>query len=534
MALSIDRHLPEELLDHILSFVSRTSLTGLCVVSKLFNRLATAHLYSDIVLADDSWYEEGETYIIPVAHFLISSPSHAALVNAVTVPRIWGQIEDNDERCNEHLWPDDRTGEFPKTLKERCAKFGANDEEIEKIYGLVHSGTKDDAVLAFLLFNLPNLRRLNIDLGFCEEHSDFVDLFTLLASRVRVRSIDGSSRLPLDVFVKGSDDKYPNSPAHLAVFFHMSNLRKIYGWQFGDDEGHPDLKNGPFAQLKPRSCPVEFVELRCSKLHPDNFDLLLNAMIPESLKTFIYEIGCTWAWCNIEYSAMMKSLSRFHDTLENLSLCHEECYPHQFGNDAEKPYPCSFTAFRALKRLKVAPVFIWGHKGFTHNAQIQDRAAPSMLWKALPESLEELWIARAEGQTSGHPGHEADDPDVHFISCLLLPALDLVAQHKAEAFPELTRMSIEFPPKKWGLEWLDSLASFCKFAMVKGIHCTVILTEMGHGDGSRERSWGWNEEVEWAVSLQNGEPRKIQIVTAEEEHLGRTLRDLKSSLVLEK
>lgn len=329
-----------------------------------------------------------------------------------------------------------------------------------------------------MLFNFPNLQKLDIDLT--EDHADFVYLFKLLASRVS--SIDQFPKLPLDTLVTAFDGQYPHDPKHVATFFHLSNLRRIYTWFHGDHEGDQDLENGPLAQLKHRSCPVEFVELRHAKINRDNFRLLLSAIVPESLRTFIYEIGGGWAWCLIDHPAIMASLARFHETLENLCLSHEDMYPHQFGNDREIPYPCSFTAFKALRRLRVAPVYIWGHKGFTHSTHIKDPASKSMLWKALPPSLEELWITRAQGQISGHPGHEIVDPDVNFRSSLLLPALFLVLEHKVEAFSVLTYISIEFSLKTWHAEWLNELASFCEAALFKGVGCTIILTHIVEGN----------------------------------------------------
>lgn len=147
-----------------------------------------------------------------------------------------------------------------------------------------------------MLFNLPNLRKLDIDFGWGEDHADFVDLFELVASRVL--SIDRFSRPPLDVLVTAHDGQYPYDPKDVATFFHLSSLHRIYAWYHGDSEGDQDLENGPFAQLKPRSCPVEFVGLRYAKINRNNFRLLLNAIVPESLRTFKYEIG---GGCMVHY-----------------------------------------------------------------------------------------------------------------------------------------------------------------------------------------------------------------------------------------
>ncbi|UPX09603.1 uncharacterized protein EKO05_0000290 [Ascochyta rabiei] len=121
-----------------------------------------------------------------------------------------------------------------------------------------------------------------------------------------------------------------------------------------------------------------------------NFRLLLGATIPGKLKTFNYEVGCTWAWCLTEHPKIMASLQLHHDTLESLGLSHEYYYPYEMGDESDKPSPCSFTPFVAIKRLKVAPVYVWGHLGFTDKARLKSLEAEEMLWKALPRNLEQL------------------------------------------------------------------------------------------------------------------------------------------------
>jgi hypothetical protein len=330
------------------------------------------------------------------------------------------------------------------------------------------------------------------------------------------------------VMVTGNDDKYPHNPIHLAMFLHLPNLHSIYGWRIGTADGHPDAEINAFAKLQPQSCPVEYIELRTSKLHMDDFKRLLGATIPGKLKTFNYEVGCTWAWCNTEHPIIMKSLEPHHDTLECLALSHEDYYPYADGiAELQKPYPCSFTPFTALKRLKVAPVYIWGHEGFTDKARLETSRTKEMLWKALPSNLEELWITRAHQQKS-------DDPEGKFVPDCLLPALDLVIQNKCEASPNLKHLRIELPPLVWETEWLDSLASLCIAASTNGIRSTIILFDMfdRYGKLAVERQWGWDEDIEWEPNRwsQNRESAKVWInpTAAEPQDLAQTLKELKA------
>jgi hypothetical protein len=170
---------------------------------------------------------------------------------------------------------------------------------------------------------------------------------------------------------------------------------------------------------------------------------MINAVIPRRLKTLNYEIGCIWAWCGSFHPDIMDSLRAHHETPDNLASSHEYFYPHEFGDIGDKPYPCDFKPFTALKRLRVAPVYVWGHDGFNNPASLAARTTNGVLWQALPPNLEQLWICRAEPQgTQEEKRVLCVEPDS------LLPALHLFLDHKAD-FPKLDEVSLEFNPVSW-------------------------------------------------------------------------------------
>lgn len=518
MSLSIEQILPEELLDRVISFSTRESLRSLCLASKTSNRLATPHLYSKIYLkvTDD---------LAALTYLVLTSPVHAAMVKSFVVPHTWAN---ENEQSNEWSWPKPQDSEWQNVLNGICADCTFPEEEAHQLHRKLKSGANENAVLALLLANLPNLRRLNINCGICDDHADFQTTWNTIASSIRTSSGSHVFTTPIDILVTGSDNKYSNNTEHLAMFFHLPNLRTLYGYKHGDSEGDSDLDH-PFMKLKPRSCPVESIELRCAKLHSDYLQHLLTATIPGKLKTFSYEIGGTWAWCEIEHPRIMTSLQLHHDTLESLSISHEDYYPYQDsdGDGPDKPYPCSFTPFSTLKHLKVAPVFIWGHNGITREADLNDPHTKHMLWKALPEKLEQIWITRAEPQML-----REHSTAIRWIPECLFPALDLVIQHKRKTFESLDHVRIELPLLVWKDEWFDILDSFCKTAADEGVKTTVILSDMFDRWGrlTVEQPWGWNEDVEWEpyqYSL-NRECAKLWIDTARHHELAELLKDLKA------
>jgi hypothetical protein len=551
MPFSLEHDLSEELLDNIISFSSRTSLTKLCRTSKKLNRIATPHLYSSGFL-NGGTFDMGVKHLLPFTYLMFSSPSHASFVQSFAIRGAWGEnapVEKEEEdvdpsnRYEKLPWPKYAGSELEGVLKKKCTEYAVHEKEANELYEKIRPGANETMIVILLLANLPNLRKLDICIGIGEEYDDFFQLIDRVVSRTKPfdklpAEIEFTSNnklktgsltafsLPMDILVTGINDKYPNSPQDVARIIKLPNVRSLYGWKMGD-EGDPS-ENSAFKKLQPRSCPVECIELRSSKLHSDHLQLLMDATIPGKLKTFSYEIGCTWAWVDVEHRRIMKSLEVHHDTLECLALSHEEFYPYQFGNDNEKPDPVTFNSFKMLKKLKVAPVYIWGHEGISDEGSLKNPQTREWLWKGLPETLEELWIHRAVEQGDAK---SLKEQVIRFIPDLLIPALELVAQYKPQAYPKLCHLRVEFQLTTWDDEWIEPFVSLCRQVEENGIRCMLILTDDAP-DGCTyndypERGWGWNEEVEWQECIHNQEPPKLWIDVTKEEDLSKKLMFLK-------
>ena len=560
MSSSVEQKLPTELLEQVLSFAPRDSLPSLCLTSRDFNRIATPFLYSGIDLK--------ETHHLPaLAYLMFTSPAHAALVESFIVPDSWARTEG---KSRDWSWPGLKDTEVQSVLKAKSAAFTSSEEEANELYGEISSGENEDAIMAVLLACLPKLRRLDFRVSTGKapadsktvspvsrnDHVDFRLLWPKIMNRLRsrcgstkeaIRSVTSNPsqvvQLPavsdhIDIMVRftGPVHRYSNYTLHLANFFHLPNVRSIYGWRLGDMGDPPDLEDpkNPFATLQPRSCPVEYIELRRSQLHKDHFQLMMDATIPGKLKTFSYEIGDrSWSWCGTDHQAIMKSLQPHCESLEGLSLSYDGAYLYHDKRIRDNPGLCSFKSFVALKRLRVAPLYIWSHRTLFRQANMQ-RSAQEQLWSVLPENLEELWITRTHDQTRVG-GHDGDFP---FASNCLLPALHDVVQNKWNAFPKLRLLRIEFPLLDWKDEWFDEIASICQLAAVGGIRTTVILCDMFY-EGSPftiERPWGWNEDIEWESDVRwqpkatkgtNRECAKVWIDATQREHLAAILKDMK-------
>ncbi len=547
MQFSIQHDLPEEIIAAISTCCTQGSLASLCRTSRKFNRIAAPRLYSTLYLDEKAEFEYPFKFLLPITYGIFRSADLASYVQAFVVNQPWG----NDEDINfagatrtysedEHRpWPGIGTGEPEITLRKRCTKYAVSEVEAEELYNQIRSGLDEDAIVPLLLASLPNLQKLDVHYGNMSEHENLEAMLERVRDRTKpfnnlpldpmqitelekARSANSVPfSLPIDIMVGSDADKYPEDPEHVAPFFNLPYLRFLYAWMMGDDEGEPEPEKSHFAKLRPRSCAVEYIELRCSKLHKKKFQWLMNATIPGKLKTFNYEIGCTWAWCSVDHPAMMKSLEAHQDYLECLGLSHEDFYPHQFDNNEDAPFAVSFTQFRALKKLKVAPVYIWGHAGFTNQEELNKPSAKQKLWQALPNTLKELWIPEAQQQTT-----PTNDSDMQFVPDCFIPALYALLERRAESFPELDSLRIEFAISNWKPEWLFKLAALGNAAESQGIACTIIIggSEDENDRCLNQRKWGWEEDIEWEPRVRNYRVPTKWIRVAEEKDLACRLR----------
>ena len=257
MSSSVEQKLPTELLEQVLSFAPRDSLPSLCLTSRDFNRIATPFLYSGIDLK--------ETHHLPaLAYLMFTSPAHAALVESFIVPDSWARTEG---KSRDWSWPGLKDTEVQSVLKAKSAAFTSSEEEANELYGEISSGENEDAIMAVLLACLPKLRRLDFRVSTGKapadsktvspvsrnDHVDFRLLWPKIMNKLRSRcgsiketitSVTSNPsqvvQLPavsdhIDIMVRftGPVRRYSNYTLHLANFFHLPNVRSIYGWRLG-------------------------------------------------------------------------------------------------------------------------------------------------------------------------------------------------------------------------------------------------------------------------------------------------------------
>ncbi|CAI6336227.1 unnamed protein product [Periconia digitata] len=531
-SVDLAHDLPEEVLANVVSQCERGSLLALCQCSKTLNRLATPYLYSHIRLRKQ-WSRFGvSAHLLPLTWLLLTSAPHAECVQSLAV-----QVGKNDCPPVEHFGNDVTApeGYSPKKpwgvpdgkrlemrLRGACGEHTKSEEDANELYELIKGGEKEGAIVILLLTRLHNLRTFDFCecIGSCDAMVRALELVSggswgrLGGDIDPSTSVDDKttvSRKSLAIMVSGIEVKLPNNLRHVPAFLKIPTIQSLYAWKPGEfrDVGE-EPRDNPFYRLQERSCRTEYVELRRAKLYHTHFDKLMKAFIPGTLKTLVYEVGCTWVCVVVSHPRILKSLRPHYQTLERLELSHEDRY-HQFDDDTDHLWPIQFTSFTNLKKLKVAPVYIWGVDGTTMEWKIKDPSLIGMLRDALPPTLDELWITRVN--THGyHP---------EYISAVLIPALYSLVEHR-ESFPLLKNLYIAFNSNMGELDWLNDIHAFATFARCYGITLRAKLTDKV----GLERGWGWDESVQWETCNQNSGNNFPLIVVAEEKDMHETLMNL--------
>ncbi|KAH6876292.1 hypothetical protein BKA58DRAFT_138597 [Alternaria rosae] len=547
-------NISEELIDTIASFCCRRTLPNLCRVSKQLNRIATPHLYANVSLRSDIGGDGDLRHLLPLAHKLFLSPALAALVKSFALPDGWAGCNEAERLAGFEVkpWPDLGTPETEQLLRQMCYDYVQDGEGPERLYKKMYAADAE-VVITVLVANLPNVHKLDLNFGDSRGHEFFCSMVKSSGRRLRAMeaaslgppghtwSLTAPLTKPMDVLITESDD---GDIKYLESFFHLPYLRSLYAFKFGDGV-YSGMAESPFALLRPRSCSVQYIELRGSTLAEDTLQYLMKATIPEKLKTFLYEMGGPLTLRSAHLPHLMQCLEDHQDHLETLALSYEELGGQTtferagWDADADMQPVVSFTLFRSLRRLRIAPEMIWGHTHNDINSRdvVEALKTRDMFWKALPESLEEFWLTRSKRQwVPGLP-----DDGIDFVPHILIPALYRLVEQSSEQCPHLRSIRIELLPYDWETEWLDLLAEFCQAADARGIHCTILFLHKYHKLGpfykftqtyQVERGWGWNEDVDWSEIPCNANKiwRKHVIHTANEHDLKGKIRALKADV----
>lgn len=354
-------HLPVELINHILSFVgSKATLANAALCSKQWHDIAIAHLCRCVSIPkareDSDMDFLGQSLVRML--LLLRKPLLAKLVRHFHIRP--GLLE---------LTACDLHARLEKTLREMSELTGNVGYEIkEGIAGLSrneleHAGwrveaTVEDSLTAVLLPRLLNLEKLDIETGATPPSEFWVGRVVRRAGLREAAFGDAGVLAKLRSFLWAHEHGQTGGTL-TEVGFVLPGLQNMFFHRIGTEAG--DGSDERLARVQPRSSACTHLELKDCRFH--DAALLRMVAIPRALKPFIYELGCgSIAKCRISFLAIRNALDMHKETLENIWIT----YPHsgiKFYRDADPSSGMkSLSHFPGLKRLRIAPDFIFGYE----------------------------------------------------------------------------------------------------------------------------------------------------------------------------
>jgi hypothetical protein len=524
MPPSLDHVFPDEIVDRIIGFVDdQSSRYNLCLVSKSISHIAISHLYENVSLSGPVI-----TFLPPFAYLMFSSPEHASYVKTLSLPDGWDDKDEPDPEVVLPDWPEEPASELRRNgligdrrrpwpngasteqvLHTTIKRFAHSEGEHDEWFDAIWEEYRDDAIVALLLPSLPRLRLLVIGADMLAEHGKWT---ALLLERVgtRQRPFEDISRpvkageqsfpfAELDtILLSCTAPEHPARPYLFGAFLHLPALKYVYSNSIGhdDDFGSETEPTDTFRNLQPHSSSIVSVQIRDAKFQEADLVALFNALKPGVFKEFMYELGHGWSWPRVPHARIMGIMKDHRDMLETLSLTHDNFY---IDNDDDDQTAVSFSGFSSLKRLRVAPIFVWGNPEMRQPApedeqEIQKRLdrERSMLLDALPRSLEELVMVKVHDRMISDYVAKGDKNDVETY---LLPALAHLTRHLSAKLPHLKRLAIVAALDWWKDSSLEAFAAFAVDACEKGLTVEAIDYPERENGLFREKPWGWNDVV---------------------------------------
>jgi len=472
--------LPAELIDHIISSIQQPHLVNLALVSQEFNAFTTPHLYRDVHLKRQFFNNGSTEHLLPFMFLVLQKPRIASLVHFFTL----SYQNEGSEREPQYSWPGG-SGDLHNALKPVIeAAAHSSEAELELINLVLGEST---AVLTLLLPALHKLRRLSMTFGAYNDDGDDEDKYVLDKYLSPLLQRAGARQTPFDthpgfteltdIMINGYGRENFTRPDSLLACCTLPAVERIYGHGLRNEP--EDDVTRLMAKLPTKSWNIVSIELRRSKLHPAVFSKLLAAC--KKLKTLIYELYCTsWVWDLVHIHGIRDALEPHEEWMEELCLVQE--YSYDCETDGEL-VALSFKAFKSLKHLKVAAVYLFGH-------QSSCPMSSTRLVGRLPESLHKLHI------TFGG----------HVLSLVwVADALEELLRWSEMSVPNLKELVLEgeFEGCENTQALLDGLARILRVADAKHIKTVVLHVSLHVSDecGVEERAWGIDEKVRWGGGI---------------------------------
>lgn len=268
------------------------------------------------------------------------------------------------------------------------------------------------------------------------------------------------------------------------------------------DENYSTLpiKEKRFSDLPARSSDCTSLELRSCWFTDEDFDALLA--VPKKLTTLIYELDYMEdAYQGISFQALRAALDRHKNSLENLGLGYGQGI--QWKSQCDETHAMkSLRDFTALKRLRIAPEFIFGAYLVDEREGLPSHDTTDMV-PFLPSQIEvlhitDVWnwgVVMLDGESELQEGLECH---------LIFNAVRGLMLSKEAEFPSLREVILDVESQITKDPVFDRMLSSARQCGVKIVQRFPYLYVL------EQRNWGIQEETNWEDLYQNiQEARKI-------------------------
>ncbi|KAK4996658.1 hypothetical protein LTR66_003771 [Elasticomyces elasticus] len=400
----------------------------------------------------------------------------ASVPEKQSVPREDSEDEEtSSEESEEQLPLTEPEEEFKAAVKASSLTY---DEEQSWLRHL-SDPRNEDALIGLLLPTLTRLEKLDVMIG--RGYDYFLKMMLRAGSGEKPFTPGNRLNYLADIMNTEWDEVIGLSLDCTVSYLRLPAIQRIFCIEFkgaDDEEDYP--VHEMLSTLEERSSTVKHLEFKHSRLN--RLDILHLLKIPKSLETFIYEFNELHdTWCPGCFCTTREAIGYQAGSLQDLWLD----YPHgsiELGviDSVYNPPMASFADFAKLKRLRLAPVFIFG----IYPDSLED--AQNVIIKAIPKQLEVL----------------------HFTHCeysfpILASALLQLLYRREECAPSLQKLVLEGPFADKRELW-DDATKVIRAAQSAGLSIELLNNHEGRErdfSGFKERGWGMDEEFPWTTSM---------------------------------
>ncbi|KAI1741532.1 hypothetical protein F4680DRAFT_67298 [Xylaria scruposa] len=361
-------NIPPELLTIILKYAqqSRSCLYEACLVNSNWRAIAQPLLFD----RGPGW--DRCEHVLAYIRSLLDRPDLAASVTTICLDRC---CEDSRElEADDPLDPD---------LLERMLEAAECHQPGNEDWKTAISERRHDSVLALMLYLLPRLTHLNVNVSHCEDPglSHWIMMFARQNSSQSSPTTSPFLQKLQVVRAQHWDTENGFIMSDIAPLLMLPNLHTVEAYALGACHHVPDDERWPV-----RSSKVSLLSLNHSGMEAEDFELLLSTF--EALEVLEWQWGdASQTDADVNVPEIGNTLRRHGKSLQRLMIDVADSFWFEYGEgngDWEPDTIGSLAHMTLLKSITLPTVFLTGRD------DVDDDFEPPHFADVFPKALEEL------------------------------------------------------------------------------------------------------------------------------------------------